>query len=150
MSESLTADGCPKGGCTDIRTSYHAQGCADTTCRCTNCGYSAENKEHREHLHRYCQGCHYDWLSPTLETPLIEVGSGADDYRVEADCAMRDYDALELDAGIMREALEKIARTVGIVTRVSDGVALRTAPEWTGQGAQRIAVEALAQLKVTT
>ena len=32
-----------------------------------------------------------------------------DAYRIEADCAMRDYDALEVDAGIMREALVKIA-----------------------------------------
>lgn len=71
------------------------------------------------------------------------------EYRIEADCAMRDYDALELEAGVMREALEKIARTVGIVTRVSDGVALRTAPEYTGQGAHDLAVVALAQLRVT-
>ena len=71
------------------------------------------------------------------------------EYRIEADCAMRDYDALELEAGVMRAALEKIARTVGIVTRVSDGVDLRTAPEYTGQGAHDIAVAALAQLRVT-
>jgi hypothetical protein len=30
--------------------------------------------------------------------------------RIEADCAMRDYDALELDAGIMLEALLAIER----------------------------------------
>jgi hypothetical protein len=33
----------------------------------------------------------------------------ANEYRVEADRGLSDYDALELEAGIMREALEKIA-----------------------------------------
>lgn len=30
-------------------------------------------------------------------------------YRVEADCAMRDYDDLELRAGYLKDALEQIA-----------------------------------------
>lgn len=32
-----------------------------------------------------------------------------DQYRIEADCAMRDYDALELEAGVLRDALRGIA-----------------------------------------
>ena len=35
--------------------------------------------------------------------------TAANDYRIEADKAMRDYDALELDAGVMYEALLRIA-----------------------------------------
>ena len=31
------------------------------------------------------------------------------EYRIEADCAMRDYDGLELDAGVMHKALTEIA-----------------------------------------
>lgn len=87
-----------------------------------------------------------DSRAPAAHTSMCP----ADAYRIEADCAMRDYDALEVDAGIMREALAKISRTVGIVTRTSYEATLRTAPEYTAQGAHDLAVAALQGLRVQT
>lgn len=46
---------------------------------------------------------------PCVHCQLAESRAEANRYRIEADCALRDFDGLELDAGIMREALEKIA-----------------------------------------
>lgn len=46
-------------------------------------------------------------------------------YRIEADCAMRDYDHLEVDAGIMVRALRAIAE--GRPNRVFDPWAKETA-----------------------
>jgi hypothetical protein len=45
----------------------------------------------------------------TPEARLAKMTEIANAYRIEADCAMRDYDGLEVDAGIMREALQQIA-----------------------------------------
>ncbi len=42
-------------------------------------------------------------------TDREQIRRDAESYRVEADCAMRDYDALELEAGILRDALSQIA-----------------------------------------
>lgn len=39
----------------------------------------------------------------------VAAEARAEEHRIEADCAMRDFDGLELNAGIMREALERIA-----------------------------------------
>jgi hypothetical protein len=44
-----------------------------------------------------------------LADVLASVQAERDRYRIESDCGMRDFDALELRAGIMRFALERIA-----------------------------------------
>lgn len=44
----------------------------------------------------------------TLEARLAEAEKERDEYRIEADCGLRDFDALELTTDIYREALAKI------------------------------------------
>ena len=52
---------CEKCLSDEIRTVYHKQGCSDEACRCATCAYGSHAKRHDEHLHRFCQGCHFDW-----------------------------------------------------------------------------------------
>jgi len=49
------------------------------------------------------------WEAYHLAKDVLELRGQADRYRIEADCGLRDYDALEVDAGIMFAALETIA-----------------------------------------
>lgn len=57
---------CSKCGATDIRLHYHGQGCSDPDHGdwCNKCGWGSHNQLHAEHLHYFCQVCHYDWTGP--------------------------------------------------------------------------------------
>src|SRR6266496_525414 len=44
-----------------------------------------------------------------LRARVAALTQEKEQFRIEADCGLRDYDALELAAGLMREALQKIA-----------------------------------------
>lgn len=56
------------------------------------------------------------WLSQAEATALrdhiAKLASERDEFRIEADCAMRDYDALELRFGEMRDAIALSGRRV--------------------------------------
>ena len=58
------------------------------------------------------------------------------EYRVEADRAMRDYDALELDAGVMYDALRRI--TTKRLNRVFDPWAVEVAADALGNVSERV------------
>jgi hypothetical protein len=47
------------------------------------------------------------------EAALAHVTEEREQYRIEADCGLRDYDALELKFGILETALQEIADARG-------------------------------------
>lgn len=49
------------------------------------------------------------WLARDLARLALAEAARGDEFRIEADCGLRDYDGLELDFGIARRALEQIA-----------------------------------------
>ena len=57
---------CPKCGSISVKTEYHGH------VRPSGCSFRLG-----EHLHRLCQGCHYDWLERPLdasgERELVEA-----------------------------------------------------------------------------
>jgi hypothetical protein len=68
MAAKRSYSPCSKCGSDDVGTHYHAQGCSDPDCGdwCNKCSWGSHNKQHAEHLHRYCRMCHYDWIEPVL------------------------------------------------------------------------------------
>lgn len=66
QSTPISPVACAKCGGTEIGRIYHARGCDRDICSCSKCGYSDHNKDHDEHLHRYCRDCRYDWVEPVL------------------------------------------------------------------------------------
>lgn len=56
---------CVKCGSEDVRTFWHARGYPYRG----GCGYG-DHSLNVEHLHRYCQGCHFDWTDKPLDALL--------------------------------------------------------------------------------
>lgn len=67
-----------------------------------------------KHIDVMADGSQPSWLSGSEATALRarirQLERERDGFRIEADCAMRDYDSLELAAGELKDGLEKIAR----------------------------------------
>lgn len=64
---------CAKCGGTEIRTSYHAAAAYEFQEASPDCLRSDRNTRRREHLHRYCQTCHWDWTNDVL-APVSSSG----------------------------------------------------------------------------
>lgn len=56
---------CVKCGSTEIRVQWH-EGSWSQNKRKT-CSYDDARTGSGEHLHAYCQGCHFDWTEDTLD-----------------------------------------------------------------------------------
>jgi hypothetical protein len=52
---------CVKCGSRDIGTSYHKRAYSPN-----GCTYLSVNTQTGEHLHHFCQNCHYDWTADVL------------------------------------------------------------------------------------
>jgi len=65
--ESLFPDGpCPKCGSAEVRWFWHLTNYGRANARQKGCGRGDHSQPSGEHLHAYCQRCHFDWFEDVL------------------------------------------------------------------------------------